>query len=385
MTNQDNYCVIMGGGIGSRFWPFSRKTLPKQFLDFFGTGRSLLQQTFDRFQKVIPTENIFIVTNAMYADLVKEQLPEVSENQILLEPARRNTAPCIAWASYHIRALNPNANIVVAPSDHLILKEDEFLAAIEKGLDFVSRSEKLLTLGIKPNRPETGYGYIQIDEPAGGNFYKVKTFTEKPELELAKVFVESGEFYWNSGLFMWNVNTIIKASEDLLPELASKLAPGKDIYATDKEKAFIEEISDYTEELIREIKAGTQTFRHDNLTNKKCPQCGKRLLAVNGKNSKMLVCQDRECGYRETLSRTSNARCPKCHKKMELYGKGEDQTFICKCGYKEKLSAFKNRREKEGAGVSKRDVQSYLKKQQKEAAEPLNNAFAAAFAKLDIK
>ena len=131
----------------------------------------------------------------MYADLVKEQLPEVSENQILLEPARRNTAPCIAWASYHIRALNPNANIVVAPSDHLILKEDEFLAAIEKGLDFVSRSEKLLTLGIKPNRPETGYGYIQIDEPAGGNFYKVKTFTEKPELELAKVFVESGEFY----------------------------------------------------------------------------------------------------------------------------------------------------------------------------------------------
>ncbi len=241
MTNQDNYCVIMSGGIGSRFWPFSRKTLPKQFLDFFGTGRSLLQQTFDRFQKIIPTGNIFIVTNTIYADLVKEQLPEVNENQILLEPARRNTAPCIAWASYHIRALNPNANIVVAPSDHLILKEDEFLAAIEKGLDFVSRSEKLLTLGIKPNRPETGYGYIQIDEPAGGNFYKVKTFTEKPELELAKVFVESGEFYWNSGLFMWNVNTIIKAGEDLLPELASKLAPGKDIYATDKEKAFIEE------------------------------------------------------------------------------------------------------------------------------------------------
>ena len=152
-----------------------------------------------------------------------------------------------------------------------------------------------------------------------------------------------------------------------------------------QEKAFIEEISDYTEELIREIKAGTQTFHHDNLTNKKCPQCGKRLLSVNGKNSKMLVCQDRECGYRETLSRTSNARCPKCHKKMELYGKGEDQTFICKCGYKEKLSAFKNRREKEGAGVSKRDVQSYLKKQKKEAAEPLNNAFAAAFAKLDLK
>ena len=241
MTSKDNYCVIMGGGIGSRFWPFIRKTMPKQFLDFFGTGRSLLQQTFDRFNKIIPTENILIVTNAIYADLVKEQLPELDSKQILLEPARRNTAPCIAWASYHIRSLNPNANIVVAPSDHLILKEGEFLAAIEKGLDFVSKSDKLLTLGIKPNRPETGYGYIQIAEQEGDNFYKVKTFTEKPELELAKVFVESGEFYWNSGLFMWNVNTIIKAGEALLPELASKLAPGKDVYGTPEEKAFIEE------------------------------------------------------------------------------------------------------------------------------------------------
>ncbi len=241
MANKDNYCIIMGGGIGSRFWPFSRKTMPKQFLDFFGTGRSLLQQTFDRFQKVIPTENILIVTNAIYADLVKEQLPAIDEKQILLEPTRRNTAPCIAWASYHIQALNPNANIVVAPSDHLILKEDEFLSAIENGLDFVANSEKLLTLGIKPNRPETGYGYIQIAEPAGENFYKVKTFTEKPELELAKVFIESGEFYWNSGLFMWNVNTILKAVETLLPELASKLLPGKGIYGTDKETAFIEE------------------------------------------------------------------------------------------------------------------------------------------------
>lgn len=157
-TNENNFCVIMGGGIGSRFWPFSRKNLPKQFLDFFGTGRSLLQQTFDRFNKIIPTKNIFIVTNAIYADLVKEQIPEIGEEQILLEPARRNTAPCIAWASYHIRALNPKANIVVAPSDHLILKEEEFLTAISRGLEFVSQSDKLLTLGIKPNRPETGYG-----------------------------------------------------------------------------------------------------------------------------------------------------------------------------------------------------------------------------------
>ena len=239
--NKDNYCVIMGGGIGSRFWPFSRKNLPKQFLDFFGTGRSLLQQTFDRFRKIIPLDNILIVTNDLYADLVKEQLPEISDNQILLEPTRRNTAPCIAWASYHIQALNPNANIVVAPSDHLILKEDEFIEAIDKGLQFVANANKLLTLGIKPNRPETAYGYIQIDEPQGVNFYKVKTFTEKPELELAKVFVGSGEFYWNSGLFMWNVQSITQAIEQLLPELSAKLLPEEKVYGTPEEKKFIDE------------------------------------------------------------------------------------------------------------------------------------------------
>lgn len=240
MTNKDNYCVIMSGGIGSRFWPFSRTTLPKQFLDFFGTGRSLLQQTFDRFNKIIPTENILIVTNDLYADLVKKQLPELKEDQVLLEPTRRNTAPCVAWASYHIMAKNPNANIVVAPSDHLILKEDDFLHAIEKGLRFVSESDKLLTLGIKPNRPETGYGYIQVDERISDNFYKVKTFTEKPELELAKVFVESGEFYWNAGIFLWNVKTIVNEINKLLPELAGKLYSAT-VYGTNKEKAFIDE------------------------------------------------------------------------------------------------------------------------------------------------
>jgi mannose-1-phosphate guanylyltransferase len=231
----------MGGGIGSRFWPFSRKTLPKQFLDFFGTGRSLLQQTFDRFNKIIPAENILVVTNEMYADLVRYQLPELHPEQVLLEPTRRNTAPCIAWASYHIRALNPNANIVVAPSDHLILKEGEFLMAVEKGLEFVSHSDKLLTLGIKPNRPETGYGYIQIADKEGENFYKVKTFTEKPELELAKIFVESGEFYWNSGLFLWNVNSIIATTEKVLPELCNILKKGEKLYGTPEEKVFIDE------------------------------------------------------------------------------------------------------------------------------------------------
>lgn len=231
----------MSGGVGSRFWPYSRKEMPKQFLDFFGTGRSLLQQTFDRFKKIIPVENIFIVTNEIYFDLVQSQLPNIKPNQILLEPTRRNTAPCIAWASYHIRALNPNANIVVAPSDHLILKETEFLEAIDKGLEYVSENNNLLTLGITPNRPETGYGYIQIADKITDNLYKVKTFTEKPQLELAKVFVESGEFYWNSGIFMWNVNSIISSIEHHLPEVSSKLEVGHAVYGTDKEKQFISE------------------------------------------------------------------------------------------------------------------------------------------------
>ena len=219
MTNRNNYCVIMAGGIGSRFWPYSRKNKPKQFLDFFGTGHTLLQLTFDRYSKIVPKENIFVSTNSQYAELVKEQLPQLSESQILLEPIRRNTAPCIAWASIHIQQLNPEANIIVAPADHLILKETEFIEAITKGLEFVAQSPQLLTLGIKPNRPETGYGYIQIDEEKQGDFYKVKTFIEKPQLEFAKVFVESDEFYWNSGIFIWNVNTILKAFDTYMPEI----------------------------------------------------------------------------------------------------------------------------------------------------------------------
>ncbi|NLI35037.1 MAG: mannose-1-phosphate guanylyltransferase [Bacteroidales bacterium] len=242
MDKNNCYCVIMGGGVGSRFWPCSRKSLPKQFLDFFGTGRSLLQQTFDRFNKIIPTDNIFIVTNALYADLVKQQLPQMKQDRILLEPARRNTAPCILWASYHIRAIDPNASIVVAPSDHLILKEDEFTQAVQRGLEFISKEDKLLTLGIKPNRPETGYGYIQIAEQVGDNFYKVKTFTEKPELELAKLFISTGEFYWNSGIFMWNVNSVIKASEKLLPEVVLKLNAKSDVFNTPEEQNYINEV-----------------------------------------------------------------------------------------------------------------------------------------------
>ena len=223
MTNNNNYCVIMAGGIGSRFWPYSRKNKPKQFLDFFGIGQTLLQQTFERYSKIVPSENIIVITNAEYEGLVKEQLPSLQANQILLEPARRNTAPCIAMASMHIHAINPEANMVVAPCDHLVLKEGEFIEAINKGLEFVAQSPQLLTLGIKPNRPETGYGYIQIAEEQGYNFYKVKTFVEKPQLEFAEVFVASDEFYWNSGIFLWNVNTILNAFNTLMPEVCPKI------------------------------------------------------------------------------------------------------------------------------------------------------------------
>lgn len=237
MTN--NYCVILAGGIGSRFWPFSRETYPKQFLDFFGTGRSLLQITYDRFAKIIPTENIYIATNESYADLVKQQLPQLRDNQVLLEPTRRNTAPCIAYAAYHIQAINPNANIVVAPSDHLILKEDIFLEDVRKGLEFVKEHDALLTMGIRPSRPETGYGYIQSYDLTTDGITKVKTFTEKPNPELAKIFYESGEFFWNSGIFMWNVNAIIDAFHKYLPEIAVRFDLGAPIFNTPEEHAFI--------------------------------------------------------------------------------------------------------------------------------------------------
>lgn len=231
----------MAGGIGSRFWPASRNNKPKQFLDFFGTGKSLLQMTFDRFAKIVPAQNILIVSNQLYKELILEQLPEIKSSQILLEPMRRNTAPCIAYAVNRIKAMNPEANIVVAPSDHLILKEADFIETIKEGLAFTAKNEALLTLGIKPNRPETGYGYIQIDE-GETSLRKVKTFTEKPNLELAKVFLESGEFFWNSGIFLWNLKAIDNAFNNLLPEMAAKFETGYSVFNTDKEESFINEI-----------------------------------------------------------------------------------------------------------------------------------------------
>ena len=228
----------MAGGIGSRFWPLSKISKPKQFLDILGIGRTLLQSTFDRFNKIFPAENIYVVTSSIYEQLVAEQLPQISKSQILLEPIRRNTAPCIAYASYKIREINPDAVFVVAPSDHLMLNEEAFLDEIRKGFSFVEKNDVLLTLGLKPTRPETGYGYIQAEKidvnPAIENLRKVKTFTEKPDIELAKVFVESGEFYWNSGIFLWSGNSIIKSFESYLPEVAQQFNI-KDIYGTDNE------------------------------------------------------------------------------------------------------------------------------------------------------
>lgn len=237
------YCVIMAGGVGSRFWPFSTNRKPKQFLDFFGTGRSLLQMTYDRFLKIVPKEHILIASNSHYKDLILEQLPDLKENQVLLEPARRNTAPCIAYAMHRIKSENPNANVVVSPSDHLILKEDEFIQTIKNGLEYTDSHNDILTLGIKPSRPETGYGYIQVADVSSNNgILKVKTFTEKPNIELAKIFLESGDFFWNSGMFLWNVNAIIEAFNLYLNEMNKKFSNGAAFYGTPKEQEFIDSI-----------------------------------------------------------------------------------------------------------------------------------------------
>lgn len=228
----------MAGGVGSRFWPYSRNNRPKQFLDFFGLGQSLLQMTVERFRPVVPIENILIVTNAVYKDLILEQLPELSENQILLEPTRRNTAPCIAYAVARIKALTQNANIIVSPADHLILNQQAFIDTIKHGLDYIKSNDVLLTLGMKPTRPETGYGYIQMEEGTTA-LRRVKTFTEKPNLELAEVFYKSGEFLWNSGIFLWNLNAISKAFELHQPKIAEVFAAGADVFNTPNESDFI--------------------------------------------------------------------------------------------------------------------------------------------------
>ena len=222
--DKNNYCVIMAGGIGSRFWPQSRVQCPKQFVDFFGTGKSLLQQTYERFARIIPKENIIVSTHSDYSDLVREQLPQLPVEQILHEPAHKGTAPSMAFAAYHINTLNPEANIVMAPSDQLIMNEEQFAKDMHAALSHVAHHDCLVTVGIRPTHPETRYGYIQASGDMVDGLSHVKTFTEKPELEFARIFVESGEFFWNTGLFAWNVNTIIDTMDKMLPDMSARLA-----------------------------------------------------------------------------------------------------------------------------------------------------------------
>ncbi len=243
--NKDLFCVIMAGGVGARFWPMSRSHKPKQFIDILDDGSSLIQKTFNRFAQICPRENIYIITNAIYAEQVRAQIPGLNDDQVVLEPARRNTAPCIAYANFKIKARNPNAVVVVAPSDHVILKEEVFREVITKGLQFVKDNPKLLTIGIRPSSPNTGYGYIQYNEDRqyeGTSIYDVKIFTEKPELEVARQFVESGEFLWNAGIFMWSLPEIEKAFMTHLPEVYELFKRGEGIYNTPAEDEFIKSI-----------------------------------------------------------------------------------------------------------------------------------------------
>ena len=218
--SKNYYVAIMAGGIGSRFWPMSRTNFPKQFLDILNTGRTLIQSTYDRFVKFIPAENIYIVTATGYKDIVAKQLPDLPAENILCEPSRKNTAPCIAYISYKLLGKNPNANLICAPADHLITDDEGFIKVCKNALHFTAHIQALVTLGIKPGNPNTGYGYIQFDQHmVSENIYKVKTFTEKPDHELAKTFVASGDFLWNAGIFVWEVKNIIRAFEKHLPEL----------------------------------------------------------------------------------------------------------------------------------------------------------------------
>lgn len=235
------YVAIMAGGVGSRFWPGSREAYPKQFLDMLGVGKSLLRLTFERFLPICPASQIFIVTNAAYKALIHEQIPEISDNQILCEPSRNNTAPCVAWTAFKLAALDPKANFVIAPSDHIVLKETAFLDKIQTALNFSAQHDALLTLGIQPSRPDTGYGYIQFGEEADAGIRKVLRFAEKPNLPTAEQYIESGEYLWNAGIFIWSAESILKAYQNLAPEIYGILEKGREVYNTPEEQAFIDQ------------------------------------------------------------------------------------------------------------------------------------------------
>ncbi|MBS1730556.1 MAG: NTP transferase domain-containing protein [Bacteroidetes bacterium] len=241
--NKHHYVAILAGGIGSRFWPKSRAAFPKQFLDILQTGKTLIQQTFERYARFIPVDNIYVVTSNEYASLVKEQLPDMNENNILAEPSRKNTAPCVAFISYKLLEKDPESQIIIAPSDHIVMEPEAFEKAALKGLQFAKHMKALVTLGIKPTYPNTGYGYIQHEiMPVADQIFKVKTFTEKPNLELAKTFLASGDFLWNAGVFMWSSKDLVKAFELYEPEMSELFNAEKHHFNTREENHSLERI-----------------------------------------------------------------------------------------------------------------------------------------------
>ncbi len=241
MSQQHNYVAIMAGGIGSRFWPGSREMRPKQFLDMMGVGKSLLRLTFERFLPICPASNIFVVTNEAYRDLVKEHIPELTDNQILGEPSRNNTGPSVAYTAFKLAALDSKANFVIAASDHIVLKEQAFLDKISQAFDFAANHDALVTLGIQPSRPDTGYGYIQMQGEPQNGIFKVKRFAEKPDFATAQAFLDSKEYLWNAGIFIWSAASILKAFQKYAPDVYEILSKGEGIYNTPDEQAFIEQ------------------------------------------------------------------------------------------------------------------------------------------------
>lgn len=237
----NNYCVILAGGKGRRLWPCSRDRYPKQFVDFFGTGRTQLQQTYDRMAKILPPDHIYVNTNVSYLSLVQEQLPGMPADNIMAEPIHRNTAPSVAWATHRINRLNPDANLIVTPSDQIVLNEEAFRQNVEEGFDFVDRRDCLLSMGIKPTRPEPGYGYIQLGDEAAHDVYRVQSFTEKPEREFAKMFMNSGEFYWNTGIFLSNTRFLGRSFFAILPSVLRNLDAVKPDWTIEEESKFVHE------------------------------------------------------------------------------------------------------------------------------------------------
>lgn len=241
--NPHYYTIIMAGGEGKRFWPLSKRSYPKQFLDILGNGQTLFQETFQRFRQICPEQNILVVTNEDYKSLIQEQEPAIQDDQILAEPVGRNTGPAVAYGAFRIQAIDPEGTMVVAPSDHFIQNEDLFVQRIEEGMATAANSQSLITLGIHPTRPDTGYGYIQMEDPVNDNsLRRVKTFTEKPNKELAEYFVNSGEFLWNAGIFIWHTQSILASFQQYLPELHDTLTDGRAYFATPSEPEFIREV-----------------------------------------------------------------------------------------------------------------------------------------------